>query len=234
MGLLFSFALHSCAMLILFLYQRHHHCRYLCEACFATTIGVLKYTDFRANAPYSLTSVSTECYLATTKVEHRTPWALLKDWSLPLSRDDPQHVLYNKGVASDLIAGCLKNLMADGRFGGRDQDEQSSEAYQDFMVDPSSKVHDPHTPKPFTVRRFGFNLNTPTVACGYKHGQVRAMVHWLAKVRSTQDYTFGGIEICSCGCVVPFYPSVGLGTADADRRSAARIGCFRSTFFRRI
>ena len=72
--------------------------------------------------------------------------------------------------------------LVEGLVPAFEQDEQISEAYQDFMVDPSSKVHGFHTPKPFTVRRFGFNLNTPTVACGYKHGQVRTMVHWIAKV----------------------------------------------------
>jgi hypothetical protein len=169
---------------------RHYNARQICEHCFASTRGPLCYKDCRQNANHTLTPVSFQCYLRTTNEKDRSPWSFFEDFTLEASKDDPQHVLYNKGVASDCVAAVIKSLCEDGVYGTGDLVSRINEAYVDFMQDDDAKKRDSHTPKPFSIRRLAISdRRKPTVACGYKHGQIRTMLHWCAKKTSQYQDT---------------------------------------------
>ncbi len=157
----------------------------------ATTRGRLRFQDLRASAPYTQTTVTDECYRLTHDDSDRSPWSYYDDWRLMSSFHDPQHVLYNKGVGSDLFGGMLKSLCQDNFFPGDTLLEQVNNAYEDYMEDDTAQEKDSHTPKPFTLRRMSMHKPNifPTVACGYKHGQIRTMLHWICNVSAQPTET---------------------------------------------
>ena len=152
------------------------------------TRGALSYKDLRATATYSHTAVTEECYRLSTAVEDRSPWSYFSDWRLLNAFPDPQHVCYNKGVASDFVGGLLKSLCQDDFFAGATPLARINDAYVCYMQDEDSRRRDSHSPKPFTLRRFNmYSPNAfPTVSCGYKHGQVRTILHWICRQASKQ------------------------------------------------
>ena len=173
-------------------YQRNHNCRFICEECFATTTGILKFTDFTQRAPHRRTRCSHETYLETYSVEQRTPWCCYDQWRLELHRDDPQHILYNDGVASVVVGGAVRSMCLEGCFGPEPIENQIRAAYEHYL-DSEQATWDSHMPKEWTVRRFKLGGNTyPAVAGSYKHGHVRAFLHWCAHKTAQHVSTPGG------------------------------------------
>ena len=159
-------------------YVRNHGSTYLCEACMAKTTGPLIYTDFREAAPHRLTCIDHDTYLRTTARSEWSPWTQVADWNIFLQRDDPQHILFNAGVASDVVGSAIASLIHDGHWGAESTEVICEKLYKNF-VESKYGALDAHFPKPFSARRLGLGGNCwPRVAPGYKHGQVRAFLHW--------------------------------------------------------
>ena len=150
---------------------------FLCEDCRAQTSGILNYKDFRASALHRKMKLSHWAYVRTTAPEDPTPWCQLPDFRKELSREDPQHLVYNGGVASDVSASVIKMVIDAGKFGPPPASAQIDAAYTAFVHDNTNK--DRHWPKPWNVNRIRHRLTShPTFALGYKHGQVRDFLHF--------------------------------------------------------
>ena len=119
--------------------------------------------------------------MRTTAPEDLTPWCQLPDFRKELSREDPQHLFYNGGVASDVSASAIKMVIDAGKFGPPPVSAQIDAAYTAFVHDNANK--DRHWPKPWNVNRIRYRLTShPTFALGYKHGQVRDFLHFAHRL----------------------------------------------------
>ncbi len=218
---------------------KHNGARRCCQQCCAETrAGPLCYKDMSDDAPHRRTELSHRFHVRNTAPDKLTPWASFNDFVIEMHRDCSQHILYQEGVASFVVAGTLKVLLVAGWFGDGSLQDGLERAFVSFCNSPEGKK-DSHRPAPFTFRRLRLAANRfPRMAATYKHGQIRAFLWWASSQASaalgpasSQYFRTVVLCVCSLAAFVQFLDSRPVVLTTEDRSVAFQLGrAFRNAW----
>lgn len=100
------------------MFSRYYRCTQLCDHCLAEqhtgTTAEFHYTNLDKHAPYSLTQLSHQLYLALDS-HSLSPWRAVPGWTLESCGWDLLHNIY-LGVGRDLFASVLRALFLEGWY----------------------------------------------------------------------------------------------------------------------
>ncbi len=226
--------------------KRHQHLfvqnaqsLYVCDRCYAMQRGRLAYVDMSTNALHRRTVFGHLHYVRHTATRQLSPWTTIGDWCIELHRDDPQHILYQLGVASSLVASIFKLMLHEGMFGTGPYAERVETLFNDFRNSPEAR-RDGNLPAPFTMRKLGLHVESrePMISGTYKHGQIRLFLHYAARRFAREVDPYSPLEqqlaltcIRSLSNFVKLLDASPCMLSEQQREAALKLGIeFRNSF----
>ena len=176
------------------LFSRHAGCNLCCERDLADKrCGLHTYADFSAAPAWAATSFTHDSLWMATPRARRSPWFReMMDIGFVLTRHfwDPMHLLFKKGLASDVCGSTLLELCQEEHGPAPTTWDNFREWLDRWLLDLFEEymsflrkfkiVH--HRLAPFNSRRICKTefRNAPTITDNYKCGDCKSMLIWLS------------------------------------------------------